>query len=209
MAVGKKRQIKQSPKLPAETRREQLLLAAHSLFDKKGYRATTLDEIARAVGLTKGSVYHHFKNKETILLELTRMIMSSYQGGVGQLPEGTLRPGELVRCLRKIDEQTPMHGVRHNLSLLGEITQLPRIRRAIEAGYEQFIGMCARSLDPALARSSKELWQLAVLTVNFYDGLCWGRFMHPNSIDFDKQARLFAKHFDVGKTGKLRKQRAT
>ncbi|MBU8934666.1 MAG: TetR/AcrR family transcriptional regulator [candidate division Zixibacteria bacterium] len=202
-----KRQIKQSPKLPAEARRQQLLMAAHNLFDKKGYRATTLDDIATEVGLTKGAVYHHFRNKEAILLELTQMILNLYQDGVGKLPRGSLQPGELIRRLKKIDGEAPMHGARHNLSLLAEIIQIPRIRRAIDDGYEEFLGLCTRCLDPTLATSRKGLWQLALLTVNFYDGLCWGSFMHPNHIDFDKQARLFTKHFDAGKPGKARNRR--
>ena len=207
LRIVMKRQIKQSPKQPAEARRQQLLMAAHGLFDKKGYRATTLDDIAAKVGLTKGAVYHHFKNKEAILLELTRMILSSYQDGISKLPEGSLQPGQFVHHLKKIDDEAPMHGARHNLSLLAEIIQIPRIRKAIDDGYEEFIKLCMRCLDPALASSRKGLWQLALLTVNFYDGLCWGSFMHPNHIDFDKQARLFAKHCNAGKSGKVTKRR--
>ena len=66
--------IKQSPKMPAEKRRRQLLGAAYKLFLKKGYRVTTTEEIALKAGLTKGAIYHHFKNKEDILYELVKSI---------------------------------------------------------------------------------------------------------------------------------------
>jgi AcrR family transcriptional regulator len=50
-----------------ETRTQEIITAARQLFSQKGYQATSIDEIARAVGVTKGSIYHHFENKEAIL----------------------------------------------------------------------------------------------------------------------------------------------
>ena len=64
--------IKQSPKLPAEKRREQLLKAAEKVIVKKGFRHTTMEEIARQAKLTKGALYFHFKNKEEIFFELVK-----------------------------------------------------------------------------------------------------------------------------------------
>ncbi len=55
-----KKRIRQSPKRPAGERRDQLLRAAHELFLRQGYRATSTDEIARRAGLTKGAFYFHF-----------------------------------------------------------------------------------------------------------------------------------------------------
>lgn len=40
---------------------------ASELFPQKGFGATSLDEIAEALGLTKGAFYYHVKNKEEIL----------------------------------------------------------------------------------------------------------------------------------------------
>ena len=54
--------IKQSPKLPAEERKMQLLMSAQKLFTKKGFKETTTNEIAADAKLTKGALYFHFKN---------------------------------------------------------------------------------------------------------------------------------------------------
>lgn len=40
---------------------------AKELFLKQGYENTTLDEIAKQSGFTKGAIYHHFKSKEELL----------------------------------------------------------------------------------------------------------------------------------------------
>lgn len=50
---------------PSQTR-EKILNAAQSLMLTKGYTATTVDEICKEAGLTKGSFFHYFESKEDL-----------------------------------------------------------------------------------------------------------------------------------------------
>jgi AcrR family transcriptional regulator len=50
--------------------RAQVLDAALALFSHQGYRATSVRDIAAKARVSTGNVYHHFKDKETIFLEL-------------------------------------------------------------------------------------------------------------------------------------------
>jgi AcrR family transcriptional regulator len=52
----------------SENRREPLLEAAARLFGSQGYAATSIREIATAVGMLPGSIYYHFKSKDDLLL---------------------------------------------------------------------------------------------------------------------------------------------
>jgi AcrR family transcriptional regulator len=58
--------------LASGTTRETILAAAQKLFGERGYDATSLRQIADAVGTTKAAVYYHFPAKEHLLLELSR-----------------------------------------------------------------------------------------------------------------------------------------
>lgn len=49
---------------------EWIMEAAGRLFSEKGYQATTTNKIAELAGISVGSLYHYFPNKESILLEL-------------------------------------------------------------------------------------------------------------------------------------------
>ena len=61
-------------------RKEDILNAAQVLFAEKGFEKTTIDEIARHIGIGKGSVYLDFKNKEDILLAIIeRHCISLYE----------------------------------------------------------------------------------------------------------------------------------
>jgi AcrR family transcriptional regulator len=49
-----------------ETTRDAIVTKAVKLFGRRGFSATTIDEIATAAGVAKGAVYHHFPNKTAI-----------------------------------------------------------------------------------------------------------------------------------------------
>jgi len=46
---------------------EEIIAAAAKVFQTKGYHAATVQDIADAVGILKGSLYHHVKSKEDLL----------------------------------------------------------------------------------------------------------------------------------------------
>lgn len=55
-----------------QRRRREILHAALRAFRERGYHATTLDDIARYVGVRKTALYHYFPDKEAILYECHR-----------------------------------------------------------------------------------------------------------------------------------------
>ena len=64
--------------------REDILLAAAEVLRAKGYESTTMKDIAKQVDLTAASLYHHFKNKDFLLLAV---LEEGLQRGVALLQE--------------------------------------------------------------------------------------------------------------------------
>lgn len=60
---------------PVNNRRAELLRIAAGLFAEKGFKNTTVRDIADASGIQSGSLYHHFDSKESMVDE----ILSSFQ----------------------------------------------------------------------------------------------------------------------------------
>jgi AcrR family transcriptional regulator len=52
-----------------EAKRDALLLAAVRMFNERGFHATSLDDVASSLGVTKPTIYHYLGNKEQVLLE--------------------------------------------------------------------------------------------------------------------------------------------
>ncbi len=62
-----------------EKRRNDILLAALDLFIRKGYAATTVNDIARRVEMSAGLLFHYFPSKEKLYEELIRIGLSGPQ----------------------------------------------------------------------------------------------------------------------------------
>jgi AcrR family transcriptional regulator len=66
-----------SPLSKGSKTKEKILKHALKLFSTKGYKATTVRDIAGAVGIKQSALYNHFKNKDEILETLIRDLTSS------------------------------------------------------------------------------------------------------------------------------------
>lgn len=56
-----------------ELKRQALLLAAARMFNERGFHATSLDDVAASLGVTKPVIYHYLGNKDQVLFECVRI----------------------------------------------------------------------------------------------------------------------------------------
>jgi TetR/AcrR family transcriptional regulator, cholesterol catabolism regulator len=82
-------------------RRAHLVVLAGDLFAQKGYRATTVREIADAAGILSGSLYHHFDSKESIgdeiLSSFINEVLDDYRGAVASAASPRAAIEQIVR----------------------------------------------------------------------------------------------------------------
>lgn len=79
--------------------KEQLLKAALHSFHEKGYMATSLDDIARAAGTTRGAVYWHFGSKAELFNAVVREQYIQAYKKLGPIYE---KGGTMLETLRGI-----------------------------------------------------------------------------------------------------------
>src|ERR1700756_3568582 len=63
-------------------RPHEILEAAFAEFSRNGYAATTLDQIAERAGVTKGTIYVYFENKEHLFISMVRELVKMTFGTV-------------------------------------------------------------------------------------------------------------------------------
>ena len=73
--------------------KHELISIAANLLRMKGYSATTIDDIAKACGLTKGSLYHHFSGKEELALAALEQVHQYYRDNIFSLVLVHEQPG--------------------------------------------------------------------------------------------------------------------
>ena len=90
--------------------KDKILKVALKLFSTKGYKATTVRDIAGVMGVKQSALYNHFKNKDEILETLIRNLTSS--------AIVTLFDGKDVQELHK-EGKTLLAGIARTFKLIG------------------------------------------------------------------------------------------
>jgi AcrR family transcriptional regulator len=85
-----------------DSARGKLLQTAAHLFRSKGYERTTVRDLASAVGIQSGSIFHHFKSKDEILRsvmeETIRYNTALMQASLAETSDHRGRVLALIRC---------------------------------------------------------------------------------------------------------------
>ncbi len=79
--------------------RQEILRASARLFQKQGYDATSMNDVAAALKLSKGGLYHHFQSKDEILFNLMNHAMDITQERVIDGVRDIVNPEERLRML--------------------------------------------------------------------------------------------------------------
>jgi AcrR family transcriptional regulator len=198
--------IKQSPKMPAEKRRGQLLSAARKLFVKKGFRGTTTDEIARKAKLTKGALYHHFKSKEDILFALVGALGKHYHLAMEPLMNRRdLTPTDILITLINTHKSGDFSDFRSLIDIWVQAMRIPRIMRALEARHLEAADKLAECMDRTFGRTKRERREAVIFAFAFYDGIASRKCVNPDSVNVKMQLQLFARCIDACKASASRK----
>src|SRR6516225_10767258 len=82
--------------------RQDILRTAARLFQQRGYDATSMNDVAAALKLSKGGLYHHFQSKDEILFEIMNHAMEITQDRVLTPVRGIQDPEERLRALIRL-----------------------------------------------------------------------------------------------------------
>ena len=82
-----------------DDQREQILARAAKLFAKRGYTATSMNEVAEACGISKPSLYHYVQDKQQLLVEIAAAHIARLEALVDEVGAETHGPEARVRRL--------------------------------------------------------------------------------------------------------------
>ena len=162
-------------------RREQILAAARKAFAAKGYHAATMDDVVAASGLSKGSLYWHFRSKEDLLLALADV----FAEGVFAAWDAQDRLGlPVLAALRRHGDTAiaALAGERDLSRAYLELLSVPAARERLALVYERTRVHLAREIERGV--QSGELVPVAAdvaagLLVGAVEGVLLQFFMDP------------------------------
>jgi AcrR family transcriptional regulator len=122
---------------------DSLLEVAVTVFNERGYDGTSMEDLARAAGITKSSIYHHVKGQEELLTRGVDRALDALNASLDTL-EALPDAGELDRV-----EQAVFRAVQILVEELPYVTLLLRVRGNTEA--ERAAQARRREIDQRLA----------------------------------------------------------
>jgi TetR/AcrR family transcriptional regulator, cholesterol catabolism regulator len=176
------------------TRRTELTREAARLFAERGYHGTSIGDLAKALGVQKGSLYAHIDSKQDLLYEAMREGSEAFHAALDAVPEDA-PPTERIRLalrahLRVVAEQLDVATVfvREWRYLEGErAEEFLGERRRYE---ERFRALFREGRDVGVLRTDLDVHAAALLVLSAAN---WAYTWLPGGADTDDLAdRFFA-----------------
>jgi AcrR family transcriptional regulator len=127
---------------PAAERKAEVLATALNLFAERGYEAVVMDEIARACGLARTTLYEYYASKEEILVGLVERVLSQAPSTV---PAG-------ATCRERLE-----------LVAVAQLTYLQQHRAVYRMLFERLPSLSGPTAERILQRRQEEFGQAAAL----------------------------------------------
>ncbi len=168
-----------------DIRREQILDSATHLFVERGYEDTTVDEIAKHAGLSKGAIYWYFKSKLEILFALTDRHIHEEQTAVVNMAESEMGPEALYKSHRDLYRNQMSKPDREQVfcQLNGLASRFPEIREKLADYHHKWDSTSAvliqRAVDNGHFRTTNALFISQAISA-MYQGLYSRKQLDPD-----------------------------
>lgn len=104
-----------------EQRREAILEAARQVFQRKGYQATTMEEVAAEAQFSKGTLYLYFHSKFELFAELSNEVLGRVEQGFQNISETGVPGLQMVQEMLHLWAQTASDNIRQFRVAIGWI----------------------------------------------------------------------------------------
>jgi AcrR family transcriptional regulator len=132
-----------------EAKRQAVLQAAAQLFNERGFHATSLDDIAARLGVSKPTLYYYVKNKDQILLQcVSQGLAMTLEGIEASRREGGHAIDQLRACMRVyadiVTQPFGMCLIRVGDEEVPEPsrTELRRMKSEIDHAFRRLVAQC-------------------------------------------------------------------
>jgi TetR/AcrR family fatty acid metabolism transcriptional regulator len=172
----------------SETSRQQVLDAAIRALAERGYAKTSVSDIAKAAGMSKGAVHYHFESKDDLIVQVLARCGEVMRVRVAEAWQAPGEPHEKIsRALREMrssrKQGTPELRVLADLMAQGIYD--PKLRKALSTLFDANREEVMRHLEQGFAelglRPKVPLRVVPRLVLGMLDGLALHDFFDPPS----------------------------
>jgi AcrR family transcriptional regulator len=129
------------------SRKDEIRNAAAKLFGEKGFAASSVRDIASAVGLGAASLYNHMDSKDDLLTTICFRCAESFSEGMETIDESVINPLEKIEALIRLHIQIALYD-KSSITVFNDewkhlqepfLTSFLQLRRMYESTYLRII----------------------------------------------------------------------
>jgi len=147
--------------------------SASQLFFDLGYHETSMEDIAKMVGVTKGTLYLYFKSKEDLLNETCKRNMTLLEQSLENAISGDFVQN--VCGFFEAELKMPDYLRFHWIFALGEINSNKYVRQVLMDSYEKYVSILDRTIEELKNKGSilkeTDSRSLSKMLIAFHNGL--------------------------------------
>lgn len=179
-------------------RQKEIALAAVKLFERKGYHATSVQDIADEVGLQKGSLYHYIHSKEDLLLQIAHEAISEFNENLEEIlrTEKTARD-KLTKAIEK-HLTVSISNIETTTVLLREAFSLgDKTHQVIQDLTDRYVGLWTQILEEGVANGEFELEHPKIVALSVLGSCNWVYrwYRQSGELSAEDVARVFSNAF--------------
>lgn len=180
--------------------RQHILDVALRLFSQQGVSSTSLAEIAKAAGVTRGAIYWHFKNKSDLFSEIWELSESSigeleleYQAKFPDDPLSVLREILVYILEATVTEERRrllMEIIFHKCEFVGEMAVVQQAQRNLcVESYDRIEQTLRHCISSKMLPADLLTRRAAIIMRGYISGLMESWLFAPQAFDLKKEAR--------------------
>ncbi|MGP6207389.1 TetR/AcrR family transcriptional regulator [Cuniculiplasma sp. SKW3] len=179
-----------------ELARNKIINAAAEVFYYEGFNRGNMEEIAKKVGVTKGTLYLYFKSKEDLLIETCKITQSFLESAMTSSDYNNIE--ELAKNFMEQELSLPEHIRFFWIKALGEIDRNENIKRILMDEHDKYINLVKRLIMELLRNDerlkTRDIDILSEILVSLHNGLMVS-IMQGIEVDFAKNTFFEALQF--------------
>lgn len=194
------------PQSSRDRKRADILAAAKEVFFNMGYAGASMDQITARSGVSKATVYAHFRSKDDLLLGVVEDVIETIRSGTAELPSSDDFREWLMQLGRIASSQlTSPAAIALQRLAISEAARFPEIARAFhQSGVSAaFAPVTLPGFEAAMAKGILKQGSPSLALAHFFE-MCFGKMLRdvlmglsppPNAREIEANVRSSVEAF--------------
>lgn len=172
-----------------DNKRRHILQVAAKVFAREGIARASMNEVARACGISKANIYHYYSSKDDLVFDILDSYLSELRDWICGVKVDHLPPNEQLGCIVR-EFLLAYDGMDHEHKIQSEgLPLLPEKQQLVLKGYQRELVVV---LSDILQRCAPDILgqdraKTRDVTMSVFGMLNWFYMWHPKA---DEEARI-------------------